>query len=146
MVTSTTAYLDSDIACITPLQEAVEEAVAEQQPYTILACLPQTLPGEVTADVVQVVAECIQSMLRDEDISGLLEGNIVVVGLPGTDASGARVLAHRLQSELTLRSTPLRNTLWDAAFACLPEQGLTADELLEAAIELARTRRRRLAE
>jgi len=146
MVTNTNVHLDSDIAYITRLQVAVEEAAAEQQPYTVMACVPQALPGEVTSDIVQVVADCVQSFLRDDDISGLLEGNIVVVGLPDTDASGARALAYRLQSELTLRSTPLRNTSWDAAFACLPEQGLKAGELLDAAVELARTRRRRLAE
>lgn len=146
MVANERTYLDTDIAYITRLQLAVEDAAVEQQPYTILACVPQALPGEVTSDIVQVVAECVHSLLRDEDISGLIEGNIVVVGLPETNASGARVLAYRLQSDLTLRSTPLRNTSWDAGFACLPDQGLTADELMQTAIDLARTRRRRLAE
>ncbi len=127
------------------LKRAVKEAAESQRPYAVLACVPQSLPGENTSDIVNVVGRCILGLVRDGDLPGIVERNIVALGLAETDAAGAQVLAHRLRNELTLRSTPLRNTVWESGFACLPEDGLTAEELLDAAITSAKTRRRRLA-
>lgn len=145
MVAERSTHLYTDEAYVARLRRSVEEAAEERRAYAVIACVPNALPGEVTSDVFDAVANCVLGMVRDDDLPGLLDSDAVIVGLPGTDATGAQVLAHRLQSELTLRSTPFRNTVWDAAFACLPGQGLTADELLSSAIELARTRRTRLA-
>ena len=127
------------------LNHAVEQATKAQRPYAILACVPQSLPGEITADVVSVVVECVQELVREQDLPGMVGRDIVVLGLSETDAAGARAIAYRLQNELTLRSTPLRNTVWESGIACLPQDGVTAGELLNAAIRSARTRRRRLA-
>jgi hypothetical protein len=55
-------------------------------------------------------------------------------------------LAHRLQSELGVRSLHARTAVWDAGYACLPEHGETWRDLLSAAVDSARARRRRLAE
>ena len=127
------------------LKRAVEEAAESQLPFAVLVCVPQSLPGENNSDIVDVVGRCILDLIRDTDLPGILERNIVALGLADTDAAGAQILAHRLQNELTLRSTPLRNTIWESGFACLPEDGLTAEELLDAAISSAKNRRRRLA-
>ena len=127
------------------LTREVEQAARAQRPYAVLACVPQSLPGEITADAVNAVAECVVGFVREQDIPGMAGRDIVVLGSAETDAAGAQALAHRLQNELTLRSTPLRNTVWESGFACLPEDGLTAEELLDAAIRSARTRRSRLA-
>ncbi len=128
------------------LTREVEQAAKAQRPYAVLACVPQGLPGETASDVVSVAAECVLDLVREQDMPGIAGRDIVVLGLAETDAAGAQATAHRLQNELTLRSTPLRNTVWESGFACLPEDGLTAGELLDAAIRSARTRRRRLAE
>ena len=132
-------------AYVLKLKRAVKEAAKSQREYAVLACVPQNFPGENTSDIVNVVGRCVLALIRDGDLPGMLEGDIVALGLPGTDDAGVQVLAHRLQNELTLRSTPLRNTVWESGFACLPEDGLTAEELLDAAIASARNRRRRLA-
>ena len=133
-------------AFVRKLNRAVEEAAAEERPYAVMACVPQSLPGEITSDVVNAAGQCILDLVRDSDLPGVVRCDIVAVGLAETDAAGAQVLAYRLQNELTLRSTPLRNTVWESGFACLPEDGRTAEELLDAAITAAKTRRRRLAE
>ncbi len=146
MVTTERAELSADTDYVEQLQQAVEEAAAEQHGYAVMACVPDALPGEDSSDILDAAAGWLPEVIRSDDVPGRLGDDAIAVGLPGTDAAGAQVLAHRLQSELTLRSTRFRSASWDAAFACLPEQGLTADELLDAAIELARTRRRRLAD
>ena len=126
------------------LAVAVERAAADQCPYAVVACVLQRLPGERIPDVARVVTDCVSGLVRDGDVAELLGGEIVAVGLPDTAARAAGVIAHRLQSDLRLRSAHINNTVWDTGFACLPEDGLTAEELLDAAVEAARTRRRRL--
>ncbi|MCH8026193.1 MAG: hypothetical protein IH866_05305 [Chloroflexi bacterium] len=143
MMLDTTLY--SREVYVLKLNHAVQQAAKSQRPYAILACVPQGLPGEITADVVSVVDECVLGLVREQDMSGIMGRDIVVLGLAETGSAGAQATAHRLQNELTLRSTPLRNTVWESGFACLPEDGLTAGELLDAAIRSARSRRRRLA-
>ena len=132
-------------AYVLKLKRAVKEAAESQRPYAVLACVPQSLPGENTSDIVNVVGRCVLGLIRDGDLPGIVERDIVALGLAETDAAGAEVVAHRLQNELALRSTPLRNTVWESGLACLPDDGLTAEELLDAAITSAKTRRRRLA-
>jgi hypothetical protein len=70
---------------------------------------------------------------------------IVGIGLYNGDRTSAAILAQRLQGDLRLRSAHVRSTLWEIGAACLPGDGTTADELVGAAIDAARTRRRRLA-
>lgn len=127
------------------LAEEVERAAGEGRPYTVVACVPQHLPGEGVSDIVRVAAGCVRNLVRHDDLAGRLDDEILAIGLPDTGADGARVFCYRLQGDLRLRSYHLRNTVWDAGFACLPEDGSTAPELLRAAIRAARTRRRRLA-
>lgn len=126
------------------LMAEVERAVAEQEPYAIIASIPQRLPGEEISDVIQVGARCAVDLVRDGDVVGLLDGEIIVVGLSGTTPNLARVFAYRLQSDLRLRTHALRNTVWETAFACLPQDGESSEDLLQNAIERAVTRRRRL--
>lgn len=145
MTTNRSIALYAGEAFALELKRAVEQAAAAQRTYAVLACVPQNLPGEITSGIVNIVGQCILGLVRDADLPGIVGRDIVALGLPDTDAAGVRVIAHRLQNELTLRSTPLRNTVWESGFACLPEDGLTAEELLNTAVGSARTRRRRLA-
>ncbi len=127
------------------LARDVSRAVEEERQYAIVACVPQHLPGEGIADIIEIAAKCVRRLVRDGDTAGRINDHILAVGLPNTDPTEARVFAHRLQSDFELLSAHFRNTVWDAGFACLPADGSTGQELLDAAIQAARTRRRRLA-
>jgi len=120
------------------LRKQFLETLSQGQPYAVVACSPQQLPGERLPEVAKAAAACVRSLVRESDIAGRLEDDTLVIGLPDTEASGARVLAHRLKSELGLKTARLGSTKWQAGFASTPEDGLTPDELLAAAIEHAK--------
>ncbi len=126
------------------LMAEVERAIAVQEPYAIVASAPQVLPGEEISEVIQVAARCARDLVREGDVVGLVDGDIIAVGLSGTTPNLARVFAYRLQADLRLRTYALRNTVWETAFACLPQDGESSKDLLQIAIERAVTRRRRL--
>lgn len=128
------------------LQAEMERADWDQRWYSVVICAPQHLPGEGVADIVQVAADCIRNLVRDNDIAGWLDGDVLAVGLPDTGPDGARVFAYRAQGDLRQCSYRLRNTLWEASHATLPEDGETWREVLEAAMDAAKTRRQRFAE
>jgi GGDEF domain-containing protein len=123
----------------------VAAALRAGRPYTIVAVAPQHFPGEDITDIMRIAAACVRELVRDDDIAGHVEDDIVAFGLYSGDCTSAAILAQRLTSDLRLRSFHLRNTLWEMGHACLPEDGSTAQELLAAAIDKAKTRRRRLA-
>ena len=127
------------------LKQQVNRAARDASPYAVLACVPQHLPGEGVADVVEAAAASLCDLVRADDLVGRLSDEIIAIGLPETNADGARVFADRLQAELSLRSAHVRSIRWEAGVASLPEDGWTAEELLQAAIEGAKGRRRRLA-
>ncbi len=82
--------------------------------------------------------------MREDDIVGLLDNDVLVIGLRETGANAARVFTFRLQGDLRLRSQPIRNTVWETAYATMPQDGDSAEELTLAAIHGAMNRRRRL--
>ena len=120
------------------LADEVERADAGSYPFSIIACVPYRLPGKQAADVVRVAAACIREILRRDDLAGHLNEDILAIGLPDTKPDDARVVAHRLKSDLGLRTAPWRTTKWEAGVASLPEDGETAEELILAAIEAAK--------
>lgn len=136
-------YLEDDFKRL--LAQDIERAKAEGRPYTVIAVVPQHLPGEGVDDVVEVAASCLRGFLRDDDLGGKLDANALAMGLPDTDATEAGVVSYRLQGDLRLRSYHLRNTVWEPGIATLGVDGETGGELLSAAIDAAESRRRRLA-
>jgi PleD family two-component response regulator len=127
------------------LVEETEQAARDGRAYAIVACVPQHLPGEDVTDIVDVAAECVGEFVRGEDLAGRFDDEVLAIGLAGPSEAEAGVLAHRLRSDLRVRSYHLRSTLWEIGVATLPEGGLTAQELLASAIDAARNRHRRLA-
>ncbi len=123
----------------------VADAANEGRPYAVLAVVPQHFPDEDMIDVVRIAAASVHDFVRDGDLAGHVADEIVAIGLNNGDHTSAAILAQRLQGDLRLRSSHLRNTNWEIGAACLPGDGTTADELLGAAIDAARMRRRRLA-
>jgi hypothetical protein len=120
-------------------------AKARDTEYAVIVAVPQHLPGEGVADVVRTAAHCVRGVLRDDDIAGHLEDEILAVGLQGCDPVNADALAFRMQGDLRLCSHHLRNTNWEVGVACVGRDGSTRDELLDAAIGAARNRRRNFA-
>ena len=138
----TALYIDEDFE--RALSEDMTRAAAEGLPYCVVACVPQRLPGEDVSNTVPSVAKASRSVVREADLAGLLGGEIMAVGLPDTGPADAQIVAYRLQGELGLRSARVRTTVWEAGIACLPDDGRLSDQLLGAAIDAARTHRRRL--
>ena len=128
-------------------QLALEMRVARvhRTPLAVIAAVPQRLPGEGVAEIVRAAANCVRDLVRDEDVAGHLDEDILAVGLPNCDRTSAEVLAFRMQSDLRMRSHHLRFTNWEIGVACLPDDGSTAEELVAAAIDAARNRRKRIA-
>ena len=126
------------------LDAEIDRATKENLPYAVLACVPQQLSGEDTTDLIAAAADSLPELIRQSDHVGLLPSLVLAIGAPETPASGARVLADRLQSELSIRSMHMRPTKWQAGYACGPEDGATLQELLQAAIDAARAGQRHL--
>ena len=126
------------------LSGEVARAAEEGLPYAVLACRPQHLPGENVDDLLQLAAQCVRALVRDDDLPGLIDNELLVIGLHDTDVMGARIFRQRLQSDLSAKALTIRMTAWDAAFVTLHEDGNTGEELLAAAIDAAKNRRRHL--
>ena len=144
MTSNTAVKLARGLELERRLMVAVERAAVADEPYAVVACIPQRLLGEDIAQVIDAAAQYVSGLVRDDDIVGLVDGEILVVGLRETSAAAARVFAFRLQGDLRLRSQPIRNTVWETAHAAMPQDGDSAEELTLSAIEGAKTRRRRL--
>ncbi len=144
MTVNTAIKLERGLALEQRLIVAVERAAVAGESYAIVACVPQRLSGEDIAQVVEACVQYIGEIVRDDDIVGLLDNEILVVGLRETGTVAARVFAYRLQGDLRLRSQPIRNTVWETAFATMPQDGDSSEELTLAAIAGAMSRRRRL--
>ncbi len=123
----------------------VSDAVRAGRPYAVLAVVPQHFPDEDVTAVVRIAGACVRDLLPDDDLAGHVDDQIVALGLYNGDQTSAAILSQRLQGDLRLRSFHLRSTLWEIGIACLPKDGSTAEELLGAAVEAAKNRRRRLA-
>jgi GGDEF domain-containing protein len=127
------------------LTDEVAAAAREGQPFAVLAVVPQHFPDEDMTDAIRVAAVCVRKVIRDNDLAGYVDDDIVAIGLCGCDRTGAAILSQRLQGDLRLCSAHIQSIIWEVGSAGLPEDGTTADELLAAAIDAARMRRRRLA-
>ncbi len=144
MTVKTEVKLERGLELERRLIVAVARAAAAGEPYTVVACVPQQLSGEELAPVIEACAQHVGEIVRDDDIVGLLDNEVLMVGLRETGTVAARVFAYRLQGDLRLRSQPIRNTVWETAFATMPQDGGSAEELASAAVEGAKNRRRRL--
>jgi hypothetical protein len=128
------------------LSDDVARALVHDRPYAVVTAVPQRLPGEGVAEVVRAAATCVRDLVRDNDIAGHLDDDVLAVGLSGADEQGAQVFAYRLQGDLRLRSYHLRSTIWETGYSVLARDGTTADDLIAAAVDSAKSRRRRMAE
>ncbi len=126
------------------LQVDVARAGVNEQPYTLVACVPQQLPGEDNSDMVPRAAEHLSALVRDTDVVGTLDGQIIAIGLPDASPNVARVAASRVQGDLHQHSIGIRNMLWETGYASFPEDADNSSDLLLTAVERAMTRRRRL--
>jgi GGDEF domain-containing protein len=124
------------------LAEEVERAKRHGRPFSIIVCRPQALPGEETSRAVETASPHFSRLLRQGDLVGHLEDGVIAIGLPETPAAGARVLSHRLRSELSLRSAFVNKQIWQVGWASCPEDGETPEALLQSAAAATSERRR----
>ena len=127
------------------LAEEVARATRYRRPFSLIACVPQALPGESIPQLVKQGGPFFRRLLRHGDHAGLLEGEVVAIGLPETPASGARVLAQRLRTELGVRRTSQGRRVWLVGWASHPDDGTTVEALLQAALEATKESRQRAA-
>jgi GGDEF domain-containing protein len=120
------------------LTREVGNASMKGEPYSVIVCYPQHFSDERLDEVVRAAAACVQELLRDHDVVGRLAEDVLALGLPDTTPEGARVLTYRLKGDLALQTAHLRASVWQAGYASLPDDGLTATELLEVAYEAAK--------
>ena len=136
--------LDENLEFERRLLVDVVRAGVNKEPYTLVACVPQQLPGEDNSDLVPRAAEHVSTIVRGTDVVGTLDGEIIAIGLPDSSPNAARVAASRLQGDLHRHSMGVRNILWETGYACFPEDANNSSDLLLTAVERAMTRRRRL--
>ena len=127
------------------LNEEVARATRHGRPFSLIACLPQALPGESIPELVKQAGPFFRRLLRHGDHAGLLASEVVAIGLPETAASGARVLAQRLRTELGVRRTSQGRRVWLVGWASHPECGASVEALLEAALDATKGSRQRAA-
>lgn len=123
------------------LAEEVRRALRHGRPFSVIACIPQHLPGQENVQAVKSAGRQFSRLLRGGDLVGLTDDQCIVVGLPETLASGARVLAQRLRGELVLRTAHVSKQIWLVGRASCPEDGKSIEALLEAAIAGAKESR-----
>jgi diguanylate cyclase (GGDEF)-like protein len=124
------------------LGEQVKTAALQGVPYAVVVCYPQGFSDERGSDVVRTAAAFIKDLVRDDDLAGRLGEETLAIGLPNTSETGARVLTYRVKGDLAARTGHLRASVWEAGMACMPEDGLTAEELLQTALDRAKQGRR----
>ncbi|MEX1255325.1 MAG: diguanylate cyclase [Dehalococcoidia bacterium] len=132
-----TGLLDSEYF-LDFLSKEVGNASMHGEPYSVIVCYPQRFSDEHLIEVVQAAAACVRELLRDEDVVGRLAEDVIAIGLPNTAPDGARVLTYRLKGDLAIKTSHLRTSVWEAGYACLPDDGLTGTELLEVAYDGAK--------
>ena len=121
------------------LTALVDAASAPGTAFCALCVVPQLLPGErIAAAEAEVVARAICDQLRDGDQAGAIANGAYVVVLPRTDAAHAQVVAHRLATEFTVRSAHVNRRNWRVGIAAFPEDGLSAETLVAAALAAAK--------
>ena len=124
------------------LAEEVQRALRHERPLTIIACVPQELPGQKGTQAVETLSPQFGRLLRGGDLVGRIEDGVIAVGLPETPESGARVLAQRLRSELVLRAAHVSRRNWLVGWAVCPQDGENIEALLEFALTAAQQSRR----
>jgi GGDEF domain-containing protein len=132
-----TGLLESD-SFLDHLTREVGNASMRGEPYSVIVCYPQRFSDERLTEVVQAAAACVRELVRDQDIAGRLAEDVIAIGLPNTPPDGARVLAYRLKGDLAIKTASLRTSVWESGHASLPDDGITATDLLEMAYDAAK--------
>jgi GGDEF domain-containing protein len=112
------------------LQEEVERARRYDEHFAVLAVKMLALHQENELTAGAWFTERIQRHLRKLDLAALLQDGTLVVLLPKTAPKGVATARKRLAKELAAMEPRI-------GFACYPEDGKEANELLNAAIRAA---------
>jgi GGDEF domain-containing protein len=120
------------------LEEEIFRADRYGRSLVVLCALPQLTTGEALgAAGIATAWEALSAQLRFSDRVGILNDGAFVAVLPETDAQSARVIAHRLAADLTVRSTGANRRNWLVGIGEWPVDGSDPPALVEAAMSRA---------
>ncbi len=120
----------------------VERATSGGSSFCVLYIAPQALPGErIIAAEAGIVSGLIIGQLRDDDRAGTVADDAYLVVLPNTRHDQARVVAHRLATEFTVRSSHVNRRNWRVGIAVFPDDGMDPATLTDTAVTRARSTR-----
>ncbi len=126
---------------ILALDTQLEQAIQEDNTFSMIACVAQGLPDENFDDIISVAEVCLGASLRRDDRSGRLDRSTIIMGLPGTTLHEAKSLASRLIGDFSLRASHLRPTSWRTGISTFPDDGVRVQTLIDAAIDAAQDAR-----
>lgn len=126
---------------ILALDTQLEQAIEEDNTFSMIACVAQGLPDENFDDIISVAEVCLGASLRIDDRSGRLDRSTIIMGLPGTTLHEAKSLASRLIGDFSRRAAHVRPTSWRTGISTFPDDGVRVQALIDAAIEAAQDAR-----
>ena len=117
------------------LEEEIFRADRFGRALVILCVVPQLVPGESpAAGEIAFARDVVAAQLRFSDRVGTLEDGTLVAVLPETEATSARVVAHRIAADLTVRSTGANRRNWLVGASTFPDDGSDPPAMVAAAM------------
>lgn len=123
--------------------DRIEEEISRAQRHgrflSVLCVLPQRLPGEEPEPrETTLAADVVSAELRLQDCLGRLDDETLVVVLPETSADAARVIAHRVVSDLAIRGGGLGHAKWFVGASSFSDDSADPPEVVSIALRRAR--------
>lgn len=129
------------ILSIEDIFDRLEEEIVRVQRYggalSVFAITPQRLANALDEREGASASEFVRTQLRFNDLVSVMTDGTVVAILPETEFDGARVVAHRIASDLTVRSTAERHRKWLSGVSAFPTDGEDPPALMQSAIDRA---------
>jgi hypothetical protein len=120
------------------IEEEIFRAARYSRPLVVLCARAQLLTNEaLSAAEINGAAETVGAQLRFSDRVGTLADGSVVAVLPETTMAVARVIAHRIAADLTLRSSGSASRKWSVGASTYPDDGADPPAIVMAAMTRA---------
>lgn len=120
------------------LEEEIFRADRYARPLVVLCIVPQRLAGDAPEPrEIASAADFVSTALRFSDRVGVLADGTIVAVLPETQPEVARVIAHRIAADLTVRSAAGTRRNWLAGTSTFPDDGADPPALVQAALDHA---------
>ena len=128
----------SERAILDRIEEEIFRADRYGRPLVILCALPQRVPSEALPPKEMASAtDAVIAQLRFSDRVGTLSDGTIVAVLPETSADVARAVAHRIATDLAIRSAGTNFRKWFVGTSTFPDDGGDPPAIVTAAIQRA---------